>query len=307
MNIKVKLIKFIKIISQNHPHLKSFIKIIDPGFHTSIQDNGRYGYRRLGFPVSGPMDKYSFTTANKLVGNFKDEAVLETTFKGPKLLFSGPCVVAVSGAIIPIFKNDENIELNKPFFCDLGDVLELGVVENGFRNYISFSGGLCQNKIFGSYSQYYPISENGTITKGQNIKIKGGVTYKNKIKNELNNLSFDSKLKVFEGPYWNNLENELKNKILNTEFKIGSNDRMAYRLSGGVLENKISSFSASVMPGTVQLTPKGDLIVVMRDGQVTGGYPRILQLTENSQSLLSQFRTGKVISFEISEYDKSHQ
>ena len=120
-------------------------------------------------------------------------------------------------------------------------------------------------------------------------------------------MSFDSKLKVFEGPYWNNLENELKNKILNTEFKIGSNDRMAYRLSGGVLENKISSFSASVMPGTVQLTPKGDLIVVMRDGQVTGGYPRILQLTENSQSLLSQFRTGKVISFEISEYDKSHQ
>ena len=57
--------------------MKSFIKIIDPGFHTSIQDNGRYGYRRLGFPVSGPMDKYSFTTANKLVGNFKDEAVLE--------------------------------------------------------------------------------------------------------------------------------------------------------------------------------------------------------------------------------------
>ena len=79
---------------------------------------------------------------------------------------------------------------------------------------------------------------------------------------------------------------------------------MAYRLSGGCLENKISSPSASVIPGTVQLTPKGELIIVMRDGQVSGGYPRILQLTENSQSILSQFKTGKVIKFKISEYDK---
>jgi allophanate hydrolase subunit 2 len=45
----------------------------------------------------------------------------------------------------------------------------------------------------------------------------------------------------------------------------------------------------------------------MRDGQVSGGYPRVLQLTENSQSILSQFKTGKVIKFKLNEYNKSLQ
>ena len=291
---------------QNLLHLKSSIKVIDPGFYTSIQDNGRYGYRSMGFPVSGPMDKNSYVTANKLVGNLNNEAVLETTLKGPKLLFSGPCFVAVCGAMTSVFKNKKNMELNKPFFCDLGDVLEIGVVEKGFRNYISFSRGICQEKIFKSHSQYYPITENATIKKGQNIDFSNPINLEKMFikKIELNNLIFNGELEVFQGPYWNNLDNELKSKILNTEFEIGSNDRMAYRLSGVNIGNKISSLSASVMPGTVQLTPKGDLIIVMRDGQVTGGYPRILQLTENSQSVLSQFRTGKLISFKISEYDR---
>ena len=286
--------------------MKSSIKVIVPGFYSSIQDVGRYGYRNIGFPVSGPMDKDSYIIANKLVGNSNNEAVLETTLKGPKLLFSGPCFVAVTGAITPVIKNDINMELNKPFFCDLGDILEVGVVEKGYRNYISFSRGICRKKIFGSYSQYYPITESATIKKGQNINFTNPFhnNYFNKIK--LKDMSFNGKLKVFEGPYWNNLDNILKSKILNKEFKVGLNDRMAYRLAGADTMNKISSLSASVMPGTVQLTPKGDLIIVMRDGQVTGGYPRILQLTESSQSVLSQFSKGKLISFKISEYDRSH-
>ncbi len=74
---------------------------------------------------------------------------------------------------------------------------------------------------------------------------------------------------------------------------------MAYRLTGSLPKNKISTPSAPVLPGTVQLTPNGDLIIVMRDGQVTGGYPRILQLTEKSQSDLSQFTNGKLINFRI--------
>ena len=284
--------------------MKSHFKIIEPGFYTSIQDGGRYGYRNLGLPVSGPMDRNSFDVANKLVDNFNNEAVLESTLKGPTLLFSGPCFIAVSGAITPIFKNGKLIKLNQTFFCDIGDVLKIGVVEKGFRNYISFSGGIQKSKIFGSICQYFPITKNPTIKKGQIIMLKKLIRKRKLKTNSSKNLSFNKNLIAYRGPYWNNLNSELKLKILQTEFTIGSNDRMAYRLSGGCLENKISSPSTSVIPGTVQLTPKGELIIVMRDGQVSGGYPRILQLTENSQSILSQFKTGEVIKFTISEYDK---
>jgi allophanate hydrolase subunit 2 len=50
-----------------------------------------------------------------------------------------------------------------------------------------------------------------------------------------------------------------------------------------------------VLPGTVQWTPSGQLIVLMREGQTTGGYPRILQLTEGSINVLAQKNTNQSI------------
>jgi allophanate hydrolase subunit 2 len=55
------------------------------------------------------------------------------------------------------------------------------------------------------------------------------------------------------------------------------------------------------MPGTVQLTPGGKIIILMRDCQTTGGYPRILQLTNNGINMLSQKMTNSVIKFNIKE------
>jgi allophanate hydrolase subunit 2 len=49
----------------------------------------------------------------------------------------------------------------------------------------------------------------------------------------------------------------------------------------------------------VQLTPSGKIIVLMRDAGVTGGYPRILQLTEDSINQLAQKKTGDSISFQL--------
>ncbi len=279
--------------------MKSFIKIIDPGYYTSIQDLGRYGYREMGFPVSGPMDYNSFTNANKLVGNSSNEAVLESTLKGPKILFSSSCIVAVTGADVSIYKNGNPVELNKSFHCELGDILEIGVVKKGFRNYIGFGGGIFPEKVFGSYSQYHPITIDSNIKKGQNFLINTINRSLEHKKIKIKKLDFNQTIEVYKGPFWDKIENSLKNKILNSEFKIGSNNRMAYVLSGIDLKNKISLLSTSVMPGTVQLTPKGDLLVVMRDGQVTGGYPRILQVTEDSQSKISQFATGKLIRFKL--------
>ena len=57
--------------------------------------------------------------------------------------------------------------------------------------------------------------------------------------------------------------------------------------------------TSAVLPGTVQLTPSGKLIVLMRDGQVTGGYPRVLQLSDQSISILSQKIMGESLRFEI--------
>jgi allophanate hydrolase subunit 2 len=64
------------------------------------------------------------------------------------------------------------------------------------------------------------------------------------------------------------------------------------------LYNQINPIITSpVLPGTIQLTPNGTLIVLMRDCQTTGGYPRILQLDERSINTISQYKKDSSFYF----------
>lgn len=66
------------------------------------------------------------------------------------------------------------------------------------------------------------------------------------------------------------------------------------------VENELSGITtAATLPGTVQLTPQGGLVVLMRDCQVTGGYPRILQLSEMGINSIAQQAPGNSIFFEM--------
>ena len=51
------------------------LKIVSPGFHSTIQDEGRRGYQHVGVPVSGALDRDGFMLANALVGNAKGAAL----------------------------------------------------------------------------------------------------------------------------------------------------------------------------------------------------------------------------------------
>ena len=58
--------------------------------------------------------------------------------------------------------------------------------------------------------------------------------------------------------------------------------------------------SCPVYSGTVQLTPSGKLIVLMKDAQVTGGYHRILQDQKKVRfSKLAQVRPSGKIRFKL--------
>ena len=62
-----------------------------------------------------------------------------------------------------------------------------------------------------------------------------------------------------------------------------------------------SVITSAFIPGTIQLTPSGKMIALMKDGQVSGGYPRILQMNDLSISILSQKKQGDRIKFKIVE------
>ena len=56
------------------------------------------------------------------------------------------------------------------------------------------------------------------------------------------------------------------------------------------------------MPGTVQLTPSGKCIILLQDCQVTGGYPRILQLSDIAIARVSQKISGDKIQFRLEQH-----
>jgi allophanate hydrolase subunit 2 len=100
------------------------------------------------------------------------------------------------------------------------------------------------------------------------------------------------------GPEYNTLKDSIK-KSLNQEFTLGANDRMGYLLIERIQNDCPAIYSSAVLPGTVQLTPSGQLIILANDGQVTGGYPRVLHISDQSMCQLSQLISGEKIRFKI--------
>jgi allophanate hydrolase subunit 2 len=75
---------------------------------------------------------------------------------------------------------------------------------------------------------------------------------------------------------------------------------MAYVLAEKVEHQIPYKWTAPVLPGTVQCTPDGTLIILMRDAQTTGGYPRILQVSDEGLNILGQKSTNECFQFQLS-------
>lgn len=130
------------------------IVVREPGFSTTVQDGGRPGYYRRGIPPSGAMDLESYAMANALVGNIPRASALEYTFMGPRLEFTEPSILAVTGGEIPVFINDEPIQQWRSYSVRAGDVLSFGFMQSGVRGYVAVSGGLDVPLLFGSRSTH---------------------------------------------------------------------------------------------------------------------------------------------------------
>src|SRR5262249_60259193 len=101
------------------------IRVADPGPQTTVQDLGRFGHLRQGIPPSGPMDVRAFVVANRLVGNADGAAGLECTLIGPRFSVETPCVIAVTGAEVPVTVNGEAAPTHAPLVLKRGDAVRI--------------------------------------------------------------------------------------------------------------------------------------------------------------------------------------
>lgn len=280
------------------------LKVLQTGFYSTLQDAGRFGYRKYGVPVSGAMDSYSARFANALLGNKKSTVLIEMTMLGGIFQFLESTVIVVSGAFMNPKLNGKAIDQNKTISVQVNDILSFYKAYSGFRTYLALKDGFDTDLLLGSRSQCKPITANSVIKKGELIPFRPFSNFQNsnsKVKYNDSIFKYNI-LDVFKGPEFNRLSDVQKRQLKNGEFKVTKlNNRMAYQLEP-TIENKLTSIlSSPVLPGTVQLTPNGNLIVLMRDCQTTGGYPRILQLTERAINILSQKTLGNTLKFRLKE------
>jgi len=275
-----------------------FIEVLHPGMACSVQDQGRYGLLSEGIPIAGVMDQELAGIANLIVGNTPDSAVIEFNLMPPKLQFSASCQVAVIGFDIQVYLNTA---LKKTFqIIDVrkGEVLNLRLNKVGGYGYIAIAGGVETPIVLGSRSFFKHITTHNVMQKGMQLSCKGlkakeGSRQFSKLK-PLCKTSEVVCLKVYKGPEFGLLSTKEKNTFSTQLFSIhNQSNRMGFRLNEVISTHQNSMISSPVLPGTVQWTPSGSLIVLMR------GYPRILQLKEQDISMLARVAPNGFIRFEL--------
>ncbi|WP_292889399.1 biotin-dependent carboxyltransferase family protein [Nonlabens sp.] len=273
------------------------ITILQAGFYDSIQDKGRKKHRHLGVPCSGAMDQKAADLANSILNNTLDAAVLELVLSGGTYLFSTPTCIAITGAKAKVTVNDRAVEQNKLLDIKSGEVLKIGVATTGNFMYVAIGGGFQTEEVLGSKSFYTGITLMGNLQKGHDIDY-APYTDRQFTKANWKPVGQESALRCYAGAEFNLLDRKQQEKLLNTSFTISKNwNRMAFQLEEKIYNSLEQLKSSPVLPGTVQLTANGQLIVLMRDAPTTGGYPRVLQLDETSISSVAQKRVGSQVDF----------
>lgn len=277
------------------------LKVLKSGFYLSIQDLGRFGYRDMGVPISGAMDAQSVKQANLLMDNEPNASVLEITMTGPTLQFDEPTYICLSGAHMAATLNNRSLENHQVVKVSKGDILSYGRLWDGFRAYLAVKGGFQSELVLGSRSLYLPITRHKRLKDGDLVPYAVTHSYSPILSEiKIEDHFHKNNLEVHKGPEFAMLSDPQLTELFTKPYTVSKeNNRMAYQMAEPLGQHSLSMLTSGTLPGTVQYTPAGRLIILMKDGQTTGGYPRILQISTDSIGVLAQKKAGDRITFNL--------
>ncbi|MUG65679.1 5-oxoprolinase/urea amidolyase family protein [Paenibacillus campinasensis] len=302
-------------------------KVVKPGLLTSLQDLGRYGYQKYGVIVSGAMDPVSLRLANLLVGNDEDEAALELTLVGPSLIVEQDALLAVTGGDMSPKVNGQPLPMWRPVYVRKGSHLQFGACKAGSRAYVAVAGGYDVPVVMGSKSTYLRAGIGGyqgrALAEGDVIAWKASAgraaEYREQWARKLEGVSSDyistdwhtgrgfhpheggdAVIRVTRGSQFEYFAPGSRQQFYEKSFQVSTqSDRMGYRLTGPelTLAEPLEMISEAVIPGTVQVPPDGNPIILMADRQTAGGYPRIAQVAVVDIPVVAQIKPGRRLRF----------
>jgi len=284
-------------------------RVLKGGMLTTVQDFGRNGYQSQGFSVGGAMDVRSFKTANMLLDNPENEAVLEITLIGPVLEFTSSTIIAITGGDFSPTLNGEPVPMYTAVYVNKGDVLKFGSARTGTRCYVAFSGYLDIPVVMGSRCTSLKSKIGGF--KGRKLEAGDYVSLRIKrqylpffLSRKLPVPDYDSDpgvLRVVMGPQDSLFSKQGIETFLNSEYTVTSDfDRMGCRLDGPIIAPKKTSdiISDGIAFGAIQVPSAGKPIILLADRQTTGGYAKIATIVSVDIPKLVQKKTDQKIRFQ---------
>lgn len=261
------------------------IRVVAPGFLTTVQDLGRFGWAHLGVSASGAADAVALRAGNLLVGNHEGAAALEMTLTGGEFEFDAPAVCAITGAV-PVWEAFQ------------ARSVRCGPTRGGARCYLCVRGGIGVAPVLGSRSTHLLTGLGGhcgrALRAGDVLPIGDAATRRPRY-TPVEPPALPPALRVTPGPQADWFPAGLEGEYEVTE----EADRMGLRLRGPALPPPAREMITEGVPlGAVQVPPGGQPIILFVEHQTTGGYPKIANVVSADLRAVGQLRPRDRVRFE---------
>lgn len=284
--------------------MSAVIKIIQPAILTQLQDLGRFGHMHRGISVSGAMDEPAFLANNRLLGNDPNAAQLEIAPGGLILEFLADTTAAIAGAYANPTLDGKPLINYHSFHAKAQQQLRLSYPKTGQYSYLAIAGGFAAPKILGSRATCQrlgliplAIQRNTILTRHDNPPHPAprpqGLRWHEYPERETQTIAVQPAYQYAE------FSPEAKHLFTQQTWRVQQTDRMGTLLTGaeGVSWQGGELLSEGIIPGAIQISNNGMPIVLQKDAQTIGGYPKIGLLDSEARSQLAQMRSGESLRF----------
>jgi biotin-dependent carboxylase-like uncharacterized protein len=284
----------------------SALLIRRPGLLTTVQDLGRAGLGGFGVAVSGALDRFALTVANRLVGNPDRSACLELTGVGPEIELLAPVRLALTGGNLSPTLDGEPVEPWSSVAAPAGAVLRFGPRRSGARCYLAVGGGIDVPLLLGSVATDIEAGIGGLdgrpLQAGDRLAVGPASAGPLKAAHLAVRRCYADAfvLRLIPEPLGG--ASPALDAFLAARWRVSRrSNRMGFRLEGPALklDGTGEALSEPIPPGTVQLPPGGEPILLMADGPTVGGYPRLGQVIAADASRAAQLWPGHEVRFRL--------
>jgi antagonist of KipI len=285
------------------------LEILKPGLLATVQDLGRPGLGRFGVSPAGAMDPLALRVANRLVGNDDGAAALELTGPGAELRFAEAATFALGGGDLGAELEGQPVALWRAHRAAAGATLRLPRRVRGARAVLAVAGGVQGQPVLGSASTDLDAGlGGGRLARGQRLATgPARAPRPAPLVDFAYQDPFQLRYLPAEDPA---IASDSAALFGQAAFKVSDrSNRTGYRLTGPSLPVMAAAdrLSAPIAPGTIQLPPGGQPILLMADRQTIGGYPVLGHLIAADRPKAAQLWPGDEIHFRPVPLEEAHR